>query len=844
MRGVAVARLLRAPGRAVACVLALTLAVGFAVLVQLVGTEVERVVREADTASVAGADVAVRVDWTRPGAAALPGRVAAVPGVGSVTRTGTAMHEAALPGVPGTRPVLVLATPPAGDLRWGTLTAGRWPSAPGEVAVTDTATPGQRVGLTRWDVEGPGTAGGEVTLDVVGVVDPGLASDVPVTGLFLSPEQALDLGAGTGELLVAGTADTAAPALLEAVAPLAAEAGGEAVDADEVRAERMRSSATLVLVLQTGVGAFAALAVLVAVVVVANTWSVLLAQRVREQALLRCVGATRRDLWRSGLLEAALTGVVGGTAGLVVGWAGAVAARAVATPYLPAGVPVPVPDALTVALALGLGVVASLVAAAAPLLRARDVSPLVALRPVEAVPDTLRVSRVRRAVGVLLVLAGAVGVVVGAGTGTGSERVLVAMPSAFVSFVGVLVLATAVLPRVAAVLASALRALGPAGDLAAASAGRNPRRTAATGSAVLIGVTLAVTAAVGAASLRATSTAVVGGYVPVDVTVTVADLSPAARDALVRDVREVAGVSGAVAAAQVEVVVERTGAAADDAVTSYGTTAWAGALEAVVPASDTAPGPGAVVLSAPVAEELGVATGDTVRVGTGEVTGVEGAAGGGATATAVVVVDTDTPLPVLLPTDALGAGGPVPTLALALEEGLSRGQVVAATDAVTAAALAADPAAGVDAPVLLVGSVQRTFDTLLAVVVGLLAVTVLIALVGVSNTVSLSLVERRQEHALLRALGLSRARLRRVVALEALVLGAVGAVVGTVLGVGYGVAGTYALVAGAEEVVVAVPWLWLVAVPAGVGAVAVLASLWPAHRASAVAPAAALAPAV
>ncbi len=146
----------------------------------------------------------------------------------------------------------------------------------------------------------------------------------------------------------------------------------------------------------------------------------------------------------------------------------------------------------------------------------------------------------------------------------------------------------------------------------------------------------------------------------------------------------------------------------------------------------------------------------------------------------------------------------------------------------------------VDAPVLLLGAVQQTFDVLLGVVVGMLGVTVAIALVGVSNTLSLSLVERGQENALLRALGLSRARLRAMVAWEALVLGVVGAAVGAVLGVLFGVAGTWSLLGGPSESEIAVPWGWLGGLVVVVAGVAVAASLLPAHRASAVAPAGAL----
>jgi putative ABC transport system permease protein len=176
---------------------------------------------------------------------------------------------------------------------------------------------------------------------------------------------------------------------------------------------------------------------------------------------------------------------------------------------------------------------------------------------------------------------------------------------------------------------------------------------------------------------------------------------------------------------------------------------------------------------------------------------------------------------------------------VSLVEGLDRDQVQTVVEALTATALQADPQAQVESPVLQLGALQQTFDVLLAVVGGMLAVTVAIALVGVSNTLSLSLTERRQENALLRALGLSRSRLRAMVAWEALVLGAVGAVVGVGLGLAFGVAGT-ASVLGTGSTVVEVPWLLLLGLATVVASVAVGASLWPADRASRVAPASAL----
>ncbi|MFC3688254.1 FtsX-like permease family protein [Aquipuribacter hungaricus] len=845
MRQLALARLRRTPGRYLACALAVALAVAFAVLVQLAGDAMAQVVRDGDTASVAGADIAVEAGWGEPGADAAVARVADLPGVAAVHRAGSVVRGAELPRAAGQPSVVVAAAPPEGALRWPELLDGRWPAAPGEVAVSGGTRVGEQVVVVGEPVVDEAgelvSDGGRLELEVVGVVDVGYAADFPLDALFLEPGQALRTGAGQGELLVAAAPGTDPAALRDAVAaavgPESAAPLGEVLTGEELRDSRAASSAVLVLSLRTAVGAFAALAVAVAVVVVSNTYSVLLAQRVREQALLRCIGATRRDLWRAGTTEAVLLGAVAGVVGLLTGWGLAVLTRAVVGDRVPGdGLDLPVPGLVEVVGAPLLGAVAAVVASVAALVRAGQVSPLAALRPVEAVGETARTSLLRTVLGLLLVVAGGAGTVVGALGGS----VGLALPAALLAFVGVLVLGRLLLPVVARLLGGLARAAGgPAGALAAASVGRHPRRTAATAGAVLIGVTLAVTAAVGAGSLRATTTAELEAYTPVDVTVTAPDLDDDGATALAVEAAGVEGVGASTAAQAGPVVVARVEAGGGEPEVASYTQALAGDLTDVLPEADVPPDAGTVVLSAAEAELLRVATGDQVTVGPDSPEAL-GAPGAPVPAALVVVVDADTPVDVQLAPATAASVGAAPAVLVALVDGLGHEQVEARVDALTAAVLSAEPDAVLDAPVLLLGSVQQTFDVLLAVVTGMLGVTVVIALVGVSNTLSLSLVERGQENALLRALGLSRSRLRAMVAWEALVLGAVGAVVGLVLGVLFGVAGTWSLLGGPSEAVVAVPWAWLVGLVVVVAGVAVGASLLPAHRASAAAPAGAL----
>ena len=130
---------------------------------------------------------------------------------------------------------------------------------------------------------------------------------------------------------------------------------------------------------------------------------------------------------------------------------------------------------------------------------------------------------------------------------------------------------------------------------------------------------------------------------------------------------------------------------------------------------------------------------------------------------------------------------------------------------------------------------------MLLVVTGLLAVAVVIALIGVGNTLALSVVERRQESGLLRALGLTRRQLRALLAWEALLVAGVAAVIGVALGTGYGLAGTASVLVRETPVQLTVPWLQVTGIVVVAAAAGVLASVLPARRAARTPPVAAIA---
>ena len=210
-----------------------------------------------------------------------------------------------------------------------------------------------------------------------------------------------------------------------------------------------------------------------------------------------------------------------------------------------------------------------------------------------------------------------------------------------------------------------------------------------------------------------------------------------------------------------------------------------------------------------------------------------------------MVVAPGSTLPAVTTTATLreGLGGtPLRSAAwVRLDDALDGAGQAGAVDAITDLVADAVPASAVSGVVSVRESFDQILTTLLLVVTGLLAVAVVIALIGVGNTLALSVVERRQESGLLRALGLTRRQLRLVLAWEALLVAGVAAVLGVALGPGYGLAGTAAVLSGEAPVVLDVPWGQVAGIVVVAAAAGVLAPVLPTRRAARTPPVAAVA---
>ncbi|MFI2566071.1 ABC transporter permease [Paenarthrobacter sp. NPDC018779] len=559
--------------------------------------------------------------------------------------------------------------------------------------------------------------------------------------------------------------------------------------------------------------AFAGVAILVSTLVVANTFSVLVAQRTRELALLRCLGAGRGQIRGSVLVEALVVGFVssvlgvGAAIGLMSGlvvWARTQPEQSFATLAVP-------PSAVIAGLAAGM--LLTIVAALVPAKAATAVAPLAALSPADDASVRNRRGKVRLALGVAALLGGTALLVFGS--------IKVSLPVALLggamSFIGILLCSTLFIPTVVAWAGRLAAPAGVPGRLAAVNATRNPARTSATAAALLIGVTLVSLMMTGASTARQAFNSTLAETYPVDL---------AARTGSVDNtdaVKRIAALDGVDAAAFLRPVGELTNSATPDG----GTTVYAisgGDASAVLRDAKLRPAPGTVYLP------------EDSTPGTADITTPAGPVSLEAT-----VLKTRH-VPPFVEQSAI-PGGALPD---------TEGMVwVKVADTVTGdrvqalqkeiASILGIPERTVSGSAIERATFNSIIDVLLLVVTGLLGIAVVIALIGVANTLSLSVLERTRENSLLRALGLTRGQLRGMLAIEAVLVAGVAAVLGAGLGVVYGWLGAQATLGGMADVVPSVPWLQLSAV-FGVAVVAgLLASVVPARRAARLSPVAGLA---
>ncbi len=666
---------------------------------------------------------------------------------------------------------------------WGDRTVeegGRPPAGPTDVAIDATTAArnglnvGDRVNIVFSDtpprpftIVGLSTAtraeGENLAGATLAEFDPATAQDVlDLGGQFTAISVAVD--AGTDPQTVVNRIEATVPGDVDAIT--------SAEYADELTANIDESLSFLTIIF----GVFAAIALVVGAFIIANTFSITVLQRTREFALLRSLGASRRQVVASVVGEAAIVGLMASVLGVVAGLGLATGLNAllrVAGMDMPSGTLVLRPRTVVVGLTVGL--VITVVSSLLPARRAAGIHPMAALRDVGV--HAYRPSRRRVAGGVIAGVAAVVLVAVAA-FGHPDRSGLMLGAGAVLALAALAATGPLLTRPVLQVLGGSGAHLGTVGRIARSNSMRTPRRTWTTASALTVGLALVSSVAVIGASMKASASAALEGIVRADVIVSASNAMtgggvPPVLAGQLATLPEVGGVSA----------LSRGSGRIGDASASMlavDPTQWDKVAETTFTQGsilDLA-GVGNVAVDADLARERGYAVGnvlDAVFPASGPTTLRVGAifepddlVSGWLT--------SNTTLQQLVPqaTDA--------AVLVARAEGVDADAVLAAVET-----MAADyPSVNVQDQAQYRDSIAGQVDRLLALVTALLGMALFIAVLGIMNTLALSIHERTHEIGLLRAVGMTRGQVRRMIRWEAVTVALLGAFVGLVLGVLFG----------------------------------------------------------
>lgn len=551
-------------------------------------------------------------------------------------------------------------------------------------------------------------------------------------------------------------------------------------------------------------GAFVVVAMVAAALVSTSTFRIVFAQRMRELALLRAVGAGRGRLVVRLVAEGARTGLLASVAGVGLAWlvAQAVPVAGLVAPGFP------VPEAIGVVLG---SFALTTLAVLAPAVSASKVSPLEALRTSAVQDARAAVGKARWTLG--LVLLGGAGFtlfnVVSRGLGDKirppgltEELLLLTVLSATLAFCALIALGPALINPLLRVISWPTRKLGAVGGLAVGGVGGAPRRAASITTVVALGVALVIGTIVGTETLRSLGKAEMASAYPADLEIT----GPVEARIGLRDVLPYRRIEVTLTSPSRELIMQVSDLNVGG-VRNIDDFRFEGGS-----AQDM--GPGKIMLPTSTAERMQLRVGDQVRATTeGHEVSLQVAATvfGGVPLQSSAVLD---------PADLNRLG------ASAEPDGaLANGSLSAA--------------AGLEVESLADKRAEKEnwFFSLFAIAIGLMALTMLISIVGVGSTTALSVLERTRESGLLRAIGLTRGGLRGMVTVEASLYGTIGAVLGLALGIPYAWVGVVSL---GVNWPLQIPVADVAVVVLSLAALTTLAGLLPARRAARVSPVAAL----
>ncbi|HEY4237350.1 MAG TPA: FtsX-like permease family protein [Gaiellaceae bacterium] len=723
---------------------------------------------------------------------------------------------------------LALSIDPDGNQRFNPLklTAGHWPRGPNEIAVSTNVASnthyevGDTIGAQKNGPVQKFRIAGIVTLPGVSIGSATLAVfDLPTLQKLLGRTGQLDI------IRVQSKSGVPTSKLISEIKPIL-PAGTQVRNTAAQVKEDKKSVNGFTSFIRYFLLAFAGIALFVGSFVIANTLSITITQRTREFATLRTMGATRRQILRSVIVEALVIGILGSVAGLFLGLA---LAKGLNEVFVLLGIDLPtagtVFETRTVVVCLVVGTVITLIASLRPARRATRVPPIAAVREGAELPPgrfarwTPFVSGTTLLVGVLLLAYG----VLGHNLATGTRLFSLAV-GILLLFFGVAANAQRVVRPLASVLGwPATRFGGASGTLARDNAMRNPKRTASTASALMIGLALVTFVAILGQGIRSSFESAVDDLFKANYALTSQDtftpLTISAEKAIAK-APGVTAVSG-IRAGSAKVfgsVEDLTGA--DPQLTKVIHLDWKEGSNAV-PAELGQTG-AFVDDKYAKKHDLHVGTPIAVETPTGKVLHLK--------------VDGVFKLP--------KGGSPFGTVTISNalfdknyvepENEMAfvniHGGVTEANTKALNAATSGFPDAKVQTHSEFKSNFEKPLNNIIGLLYVLLALSVIVSLFGIVNTLVLTVFERTREIGMLRAVGLTRRQTRRMIRHESIVTSLIGAVLGIVVGFFLAILVTHAL--SDEGIVFAVPYTSIVFFVIAAIIVGLLAAIWPARRAS------------
>ncbi|MCZ4122916.1 ABC transporter permease [Streptomyces sp. H39-S7] len=574
--------------------------------------------------------------------------------------------------------------------------------------------------------------------------------------------------------------------------------------------------------------AFALVSVLGGIFLIVNTFSMLVAQRTREIGLMRAIGSSRKQINQSVLFEALLLGVVGSVLGIGAGLGLAILLmKAMGLLGMHLNTSELTIKAATPVIGLAIGVIVTLLSALVPAWRAGKISPMAAMRDA-GTPADGRAGKIRAAIGVLMTVAGAAALVASANASKASEGSGILGIGVVLTLLGFVVIG----PLLAGVIvrglsAVTLRFFGPIGRLAERNALRNPRRTGATASALMIGLALVAGLSVVGSSAVSSATSQLDKSVGADF-ILQADggqpISPALAKAIhsaghLEHITDYTGVNAKLTTPDGKSSTTQLSAASPTYAEDLDVKTVDGKLASAYDDN-------AMSVNEGFAKDHGIKVGSELAV----------AFIGGQTAKLKVNVITSDDT-------TIDHGAMYMNIATAKQYlpadkfPLNEIMFAKATDGQAAEAAASLKEAVKGYPQLTVRDqsdfkeqIKKSVNQFLYVIYAMLALAIIVAILGVVNTLALSVVERTREIGLMRAIGMSRRQLRRMVRLESVIIALFGALVGLGLGMGWGITAQKLLALEGLDVL-DIPWPTIIYVFIGSAFVGLIAALVPAFRA-------------